>query len=265
MTKKLRSKSNYYKKPRGKNGYPKKPRGKNNYSKTKQSHEDTVQIVQVIPPKVEPYRPKIVYWPKNPRQELVREYWEHSKFMILSGEAGTGKTTAALGEALLDIVRGISKKIYLSRPAVEAGERLGFLPGDLKEKFKPWMSAFEDVLGDISDGSLDKLSEFVEMIPIGMLRGRTLKHGTLIIDEAQNCQFAQLVLAGSRCGTGGRVVLCGDTDQSDIDWRGGVPLSDVARRSRVLKNAKWINFLKEDQMRDPFVTEFLEAMSSNQA
>lgn len=202
-----------------------------------------------------------MYSPLNPRQHTVRDRWPKSRLLVLTGEAGTGKTTAALGEALSDVFAGRTRKVYLSRPVVPVDEEYGFLPGDLQEKFRPWMGAFVDVLGDLSNATLESLAEVVELIPLGMLRGRTLKHGTLIVDEAQNATWNQLVLAGSRCGLGGRVVLCGDPAQSDVTWDGEVPLVRLARRCRRVAAAEWVQFLPADQRRDPFVTEFLAAVA----
>lgn len=203
----------------------------------------------------------LAYAPQNPRQQMVRDRWRDSRLMVLTGEAGTGKTTAALGEAMSDVFAGRSRMVYLSRPVVPVDEEYGFLPGDLTEKFRPWMGAFADVLGDLSNSTLEGLSEFVEMIPLGMLRGRTLKFGTLIVDEAQNATWNQLVLAGSRCGRLGRVVLCGDPAQSDILWVGEPPLVRLAKRCHRLAGAEWVQFLPSDQRRDSFVTEFLAAVS----
>lgn len=204
----------------------------------------------------------MVYKPRNPRQQRVRDIWPAVKVLVLTGAAGCGKTTAALAEALADVFAGRARKVYLSRPTVAADEEYGFLPGTLEEKFRPWLQPFQDVLGDVSETTLESLGEVVETVPVGMLRGRTFKHGTLIVDEAQGCTWKQILLAGSRFGQGGRVVLCGDPAQSDIEWHGEVPLIRAARRlTRMRAGAgEWVHFEPSDQLRDPAVTDFLDAM-----
>jgi phosphate starvation-inducible PhoH-like protein len=192
---------------------------------------------------------------------MVRNSWAHHRLIYLVGEAGTGKTTAALAEALRDVFEGRARKVYLGRPMVAAGERYGFLPGYLDEKTLPWLGAVNDALGGFSDLSLHVLKNHVEVVQVGLLRGRTISDGTLIIDEAQNLSWDQIEMLGSRIGTGRRVVLAGDTEQSDLpDRHLGSPLRDAANATKGVAGTKVIRFLPEDQMRDPFVTAFLRAM-----
>lgn len=203
----------------------------------------------------------VVYTPKNPRQEIIRDAWAKTRLFVLTGQAGTGKTTAALAEALKDLCEGRARKIILARPMIGVDEDPGFLTGDLHQKTLPWMGAFYDVLGDISHIKFGTLVEkHIEILPVGFLRGRTIKHGTLIVDEAQNCTWRQLKMLGTRIGVGGKVVLAGDTAQYDRVHRGGVPLAKAAEKLEVLEGAKIVEFLPEDQLRDDFVRKFLEAM-----
>lgn len=203
----------------------------------------------------------IEYTPKNPRQIEVREAWADTRLMFLLGEAGTGKTTAALAEALQDVFKQKAQKVYLARPMIAVDEEYGFLTGDLAEKTAPWMSAFEDVLGGISEVTLQSLKRYIEIVPIGMLRGRTIRHGTLIVDEAQNCSWNQLVMLGSRVGPGGRLVLSGDPYQTDVPaYRCDSPLEKCALRLSKMAGVTRVVFQKCDQLRDPFVTEFLNRM-----
>lgn len=204
----------------------------------------------------------VVYTPRNPRQEIIRDAWAKTRLFVLTGEAGTGKTTAALAEALKDICENRARFIVLARPMIGVDEDPGFLKGDLDQKILPWMGAFRDVLGDISHVKFGTLNEkHIEIVPVGFLRGRTIKNGTtLIVDEAQNCTYRQLKMIGTRIGNGGRVVLAGDTAQYDRAHRGGVPLARAAKRLAILEEAKIVEFLPQDQLRDPFVTKFLEAM-----
>lgn len=204
------------------------------------------------PPKLE-----LAYEPRNDRQRLIRELWPQTRLLIATGEAGTGKTTAALGEALAEVAAGRSRRILLCRPTVAVEEELGFLPGDLNAKLGPWLSAFGDCLGEISNATLDSLlKDVVEMVPIGMLRGRTVSGGTLIVDEAQNCTERQLLCAATRVGRGGRVVLCGDPLQSDIATAPN-PLTAFAKRVQKVKGVAWVQFEDEDQVRDEFVSALL--------
>lgn len=211
-----------------------------------------------------------IYAPLHDRQREVKQEWAKTTMFMLTGPAGTGKTTAALGEALLDIISGKSRYIYLCKPNVEAGgEKYGFQPGTLEEKYLPWMSAFEDVLSSVSHDTLETLKDFVRFIPIGFARGRTFKYGTMIIDEAQNLTYPQIKLLGSRVGAGGRIVFCGDESQTDLTrdkwYQGEVPFIRAAENALNIKETEQykvsvVNFLKCDQLRHPFVTAFLDAM-----
>jgi phosphate starvation-inducible PhoH-like protein len=203
----------------------------------------------------------IVYTPRNDRQRLIRTIWPQTRLLVVTGPAGTGKTTAALGEALLDVFAGRGERVMLARPVVAVEEELGFLPGGLAEKLGPWLAPFSDVLGDLTADTLDKLKGKWEPVPVGMLRGRTISRGTLIIDEAQNCSWNQLVCAGSRVGRGGRVVLCGDPDQSDLGCDPHeVPLLRLAKKVRKVLGVAWVECTHADQVRDEFVTAFLKAI-----
>jgi predicted ribonuclease YlaK len=205
-----------------------------------------------------------VYTPLHDRQREVKQEWSAAARMIMHGEAGTGKTTAALGEALLDIIHGRARKIFLCKPNLTVDEEYGFLPGTLEEKYIPWMGAFEDCLDSVSHDTIESLKDIIQFVPIGMARGRTFKYGTLIVDEAQNCTYRQLILLGSRIGMGGRVVFCGDEEQTDLKPHqlcdGKVPLVVCADRIKHRPVNKIVKFLPEDQLRNKSVTDFLEDM-----
>lgn len=207
--------------------------------------------------------PLVIYKPKNALQVATNEIWSSARLIFLVGQAGTGKTTAALGQSLLDVVNGKSACVMLSRPTVSAGEESGFLPGSLTEKLGPWLAPFHDVMGDLSTAKLEALKEKVQTAPVGMLRGRTVANCTLIIDEAQNLSWPQIVMAATRVGRGGRVVLCGDPDQTDLTIRKGemVPLIAAARKLEKVEGVVVIQATKADQVRDKFVNAVIEALS----
>ena len=132
----------------------------------------------------------VIFNALNDSQQIVKIKWHSSRLMILRGIPGGGKTFIALAMALTDIKNKSVSKLMVARPAVECGETLGFLPGTLDDKILPWMGPISDV---ISDMSYAKLEDFpIEMVSCGMLRGRTVKNATLIVDEAQNLSYAQL-------------------------------------------------------------------------
>lgn len=199
----------------------------------------------------------VVYFPINDSQRVVKLRWDNSKLLILRGPAGTGKSNCAVGQALVDIANKRSKLVMLARPTVSCEEDLGFLPGDLSEKLGAWMGAFRDVLGDITTAKLEDFP--VELVGVGMLRGRTVKNATLIVDEAQNLTYSQLKCIVTRVGKGGRVVLCGDSTQSDLRCNYS-PLDDISKKLMNVEGACVINFSEKDQVREPFVNAVIEAL-----
>lgn len=203
---------------------------------------------------------ELVYAPLNAGQRELAEGWAGAKFVVLMGTAGTGKTTAALAHALQDYQAKRIRKIMLCRPTVSTEEDIGFLPGDLSMKLAPWLAPFADTLGCISQSTLDDLSAFIEFVPAGMLRGRTVRDAVLIVDEAQNLTRAQVVCAATRVGRRGKVVLCGDPSQSDLPAHPN-PLADAARRVRRVPGALTVQFTEADQLRDEFVSAVLKALA----
>ena len=197
--------------------------------------------------------PQIQFSPKHPGQKRVAELWDKSQALVITGPAGTGKTSISLALALMR-----SKKVMLCRPSVSVDEDLGFEPGTLDEKIAPWLSPFTDVLGDMSETRQIYKWRNIETVAIGRLGGRTVKHCTLIIDEAQNATYAQLKSALTRVGDNGRVVLCGDYDQTQI--KGSNPLKDIASRLSLVEGAAVVHFLPEYQMRSKFVQRVLEVL-----
>lgn len=204
---------------------------------------------------------------KNQGQQEVVDLWGRSRILFLIGPAGVGKTHIAMALALRDALK-VSKakgptrgKVMLSRPMVTVEEEIGLLPGDVNEKTAPWLLPFHDVLAQISFTKFEDLNKEldVEMVPVGMMRGRTITNGTLILDEAQNCSYEQLKCVLTRIGKNAKIVLCGDPDQSDkFDYKDS-PLNQIADKLQNLDTVAVIDFDRiEDQLRDPIISDILD-------
>ena len=205
------------------------------------------------------------YKPNGPGQFAASEVWDKTRILFLIGPAGTGKTSAALGLALGEILRRERGKLTLARPTVSCDEKLGFFPGVLKEKLGAWMGPFYDVFSSLSVGewvSLEKkLEDRLDVLPVGMLRGRTIRNGVMIVDEAQNLSEAQVECALTRIGKGGRIVFCGDPRQSDLYSQRSSPLLAAKKCLAGLDGIATVMFDgKADQQRDPLVTEILSRL-----
>lgn len=193
--------------------------------------------------------------------ELIKSIKDHSLTMAI-GPAGTGKTYLAIANAVEALEKGEVERIILSRPAMEAGESIGFLPGDLHEKMAPYLRPLYDCLGDrmggkkvrsmIEDGT-------IEIAPVGFMRGRTLNNSFVVIDEAQNCTYAQLKMLLSRLGWHSTMVVTGDPDQSDL-LEGLSGLADISRRMEKLKNVGVVRLSQTDIVRHPLVAELLDVL-----
>jgi phosphate starvation-inducible PhoH-like protein len=210
------------------------------------------------------------------RKKLVEPRTEAQKAYVLSlyrnelafgiGPAGTGKTYLAVAVGVSMFIGGHVDRIILSRPAVEAGERLGFLPGDMKEKVDPYMQPLYDALNDFLPGkTLAKLIEEkrIEIAPLAFMRGRTLANAFVVLDEAQNATAMQMKMFLTRLGEGSRMVITGDRTQ--IDLPRGVP-SGLADAERLLKSLPGIGFnyfTSKDVVRHPLVAAIIEAYEAD--
>ncbi len=178
------------------------------------------------------------------------------------GPAGTGKTYLAVAVAVNQMMGGHVDKIILSRPAVEAGERLGFLPGDMKDKVDPYMQPLYDALNDFLPGKqLAKLIEekTIEIAPLAFMRGRTLSNAYVVLDEAQNATSMQMKMFLTRLGRGSKMVITGD--RSQVDLPRGVT-SGLSEAERILKGTEGISFnyfTAKDVVRHPMVAKIIEA------
>jgi phosphate starvation-inducible PhoH-like protein len=184
------------------------------------------------------------------------------------GPAGTGKTYLAVAVGVSMFITGRVDKIILSRPAVEAGERLGFLPGDMKEKVDPYMQPLYDALNDFLPAKqMAKLMEdkAIEIAPLAFMRGRTLANAFVVLDEAQNATSMQMKMFLTRLGEGSRMVITGDRTQ--IDLPRGVQ-SGLADAERLLSNIPKISFnyfTSKDVVRHPLVAAIIEAYDADGA
>jgi phosphate starvation-inducible PhoH-like protein len=178
------------------------------------------------------------------------------------GPAGTGKTYLAVAVGVNLLLGGHVDKIILSRPAVEAGERLGFLPGDMKEKVDPYMQPLYDALNDFLPAKqFQKLMEDkqIEIAPLAFMRGRTLANAFVVLDEAQNATSMQMKMFLTRLGEGSRMVITGDRTQVDLP-RGTA--SGLAEAERILNGVKGVSFnyfTSKDVVRHPLVARIIEA------
>ena len=215
---------------------------------------------------------EVIRTPKRsviPRSKTQKEYVKSlktNKIVISLGPAGTGKTYLAVAVALTMLLEKKVERIILSRPAVEAGERLGFLPGDMKDKIDPYLRPLYDSLYDLLD--YDKIqrkieSGAIEIAPLAFMRGRTLKNSFAILDEAQNATETQIKMFLTRIGENSRLVVNGDPSQIDLPNKNQ---SGLVMSQKILKNIKEIsviNFNQKDVMRHPLVTKIVEAYQKN--
>ncbi|MDP4033340.1 MAG: PhoH family protein [Pseudorhodobacter sp.] len=182
------------------------------------------------------------------------------------GPAGTGKTYLAVAVGVTMFIGGMVEKIILSRPAVEAGERLGFLPGDMREKIDPYMQPLYDALNDfLPQKQLAKLMEDkrIEIAPLAFMRGRTLSNAFVVLDEAQNATSMQMKMFLTRLGEGSRMVITGDRTQVDLPRGTGSGLADAERVLAGVKGASFNYFTSKDVVRHPLVARIIEAYEAD--
>lgn len=195
------------------------------------------------------------------QQEMVKAYFS-SDLIFATGPAGTGKTYIAIALAVRALKNREIKRIILTRPAVEAGERLGFLPGDLKDKLDPYLQPLYDALGDMIP--VRKLQEFmadgtIQIAPLAYMRGRTLDRACVILDEAQNTNLGQLKMFLTRMGANAKFIVTGDASQVDLPNKRDSGLIRGINLLKDLKGVSVISFTSEDIVRHPLVTKIVKA------
>lgn len=200
--------------------------------------------------------------PRSEGQTVLMEAIENYNLAVAVGPAGTGKTYLAISAAVDALEAGKVERIVLSRPAMEAGESLGYLPGDMHEKMAPYLRPLYDALGDRLGGK--KVRQYmddgtIEIAPVGFMRGRTLNNAFIVIDEAQNCSYVQLKMLLSRLGWHSTMVVTGDPDQSDL-LEGMSGLAEIAKRLDRLENVAVVRLKQADIVRHPLVAEMLDVL-----
>ena len=214
----------------------------------------------------------IIKTPKKsiiPRSEKQKEYvraLRQSDIIISAGPAGTGKTFLAVAVGLTMLLEKKIERIILSRPAVEAGERLGFLPGDMKEKVDPYLRPLYDSLYDLFDyEKIQKMIEIgdIEIAPLAFMRGRTLKNSFAILDEAQNATDTQIKMFLTRIGENSKIVINGDPSQIDLPNKSMSGLDSSKKLLSHLDEISVIDFDHSDVVRHPLVSKIVKAYSNH--
>ena len=210
--------------------------------------------------------PKKSVIPRSEKQKKYVRALRESEIIISAGPAGTGKTFLAVAVGLTMLLEKKIERIILSRPAVEAGERLGFLPGDMKEKVDPYLRPLYDSLYDLFDfEKIQRMIEIgdIEIAPLAFMRGRTLKNSFAILDEAQNATDTQIKMFLTRIGENSKIVVNGDPTQIDLPNKG---ISGLVRSKQLLGHLNEISvvdFDHSDVVRHPLVSKIVKAYSNN--
>lgn len=182
------------------------------------------------------------------------------------GPAGTGKTYLAMAMALKELLAGTVERIIITRPAVEAGEALGFLPGELQEKILPYLTPLYDAMHEmIGKESANQLLErgIIEIAPLAYMRGRTLSNAFVVLDEAQNTTHEQMMMFLTRLGDGSRMVVTGDITQIDLPRSKNSGLVEAARILRSIKDIELFHFSGDDVVRHPLVQAIIRAYAQH--
>lgn len=197
--------------------------------------------------------------PKSDGQAELMTMIDHHNLVLALGPAGTGKTYLAVAKAVEALEAGRVARIVLSRPAVEAGESIGFLPGDMEDKLAPYLRPLYDALSDrLSMKRVKALMAegLIEIAPIGYMRGRTLNNAFIVVDEAQNCTYVQLKMLLTRLGWHSTMVVTGDPHQSDL-LPGVSGLADIADKLEQVPDIGVVHLAERDIVRHPLVASMI--------
>lgn len=223
-----------------------------------EAHTDNNEILHGVGGKLITARTK--------NQKVLVEQYQKNDLLFAIGPAGSGKTYTAIALAVRALKNKEIKKIILSRPAVEAGEKLGFLPGDMKDKVDPYLQPLYDALEDMIPAA--KLAEYmtnktIQIAPLAFMRGRTLSNAVVILDEAQNTSVPQIKMFLTRLGLGSKMIVTGDLTQVDLPKEQKSGLRDAVEKLHAVKGISVVEFTQKDIVRHQLVTRIIEAYSSN--
>ncbi len=237
----------------------------NSTAKTQQVEFEAIQEEEKEPEHI--FHKGKLFAPKSKKQGAYLKSIQTHDIVFAIGPAGTGKTYLAVAAAVQALRKKEIKKIILARPAVEAGESLGFLPGDLEEKVNPYLRPLYDALYDMM--SVEEVAkcfdrEMIEIAPLAYMRGRTLNSAFVILDEAQNCTYSQMKMFLTRLGESSKMVLTGDITQIDLP-RG--QLSGLVEANKILTKVEGIEFVymdDKDVVRHPLVRSIIKAYETHE-
>ena len=238
------------------------------------AEEDILDIIKGRRTKAESAKGVVVYnmsgrpiKSRNENQQKLIDAFEKNDMVFAVGPAGTGKTYLSIALAVKALKEKTAKKIILSRPAVEAGEKLGFLPGDIKDKIDPYLQPLYDALEDMLPAvklqdMIDK--HVIQICPLAFMRGRTLSDAVVILDEAQNTTAAQLKMFLTRMGWNTKMIITGDMTQIDLPREEKSGLKVALSILGEIEGISVINFTKQDIVRNKLVTRIVEAYSKSE-
>jgi len=204
--------------------------------------------------------------PKTAGQKRYIEAVQSSDLVFCAGPAGTGKTYLAVAIAVHMLKHGQARRLILVRPAVEAGEKLGFLPGDMQAKVNPYLRPLFDALHDMMDYEQIRrfmVNDVIEVIPLAFMRGRTLNDSVIILDEAQNTTVLQMLMFLTRMGHGSKMIVTGDDSQIDLPDPSASGLLDARDRLSGIKGLAYVRLGRDDIVRHRLVQTIVEAYARN--
>lgn len=234
-------------------------------------------IVEVLRPQAEDrdgeagfisvYNNQVKVTPKTKGQTQYVHAVQTHDLTFCRGPAGTGKTYLAVALATAMLKQNRIKRVVLVRPAVEAGEKLGYLPGDMQAKVNPYLRPLFDAMHDMM--SFDQIKRFmqndvIEVVPLAFMRGRTLNHAAVILDEAQNCTVSQMLMFLTRLGQGSKMIVTGDDSQVDLDRGVQSGLTDAARRLSGIEGVAVVRLDKADIVRHPLVQHIVHVYGNKE-
>jgi phosphate starvation-inducible PhoH-like protein len=234
---------------------------------TTQEVEQALGVVDSVEPaggseRIETFSKGQAVRAKTPGQAKYLAAIAENDLTICTGPAGTGKTYLAVAAAAGLLKKGHAKRLLLARPAVEAGERLGFLPGDLQAKVNPYLRPLFDALNDMMDFEQVKrfmMNDVIEVVPLAFMRGRTLNDSVIILDEAQNTTISQMLMFLTRLGQGSKMIVTGDVTQVDLPPGTPSGLADALLKLQGIKGIATVELDKADIVRHRLVQDIVQA------